>query len=327
MTNWNVLSKYLFEFENTYGQELAALKYRNFNAWQIVKIPLYFNNINTVPSASSLARRKFLGYRILKKTAGAASLLTQLINLWVGSNFKSSNRVLFFTFAGDKLAKDEDGKYFNFLVDGFISSGLIGNYIYAETSVNGDYKQPSRVNIDFKVDQLYTLFPLFKRMSKEELRESEFCVNKLNEKLQSFSDKHGSLKVDMGKLRTIFSMFSAELKMFRFFLGICRPKLIITSEKPGTSFLAAAKSMNIPVLDVQHGIIDKHHPQYIYAEVMSNSKKDMILPDWIALFGNFHREILLKTGFWSDNELTILGSSRMEMNRNRYRTEGKERNI
>ncbi|HEY0677514.1 MAG TPA: hypothetical protein VGD17_04475, partial [Chitinophagaceae bacterium] len=46
-----------------------------------------------------------------------------------------------------------------------------------------------------------------------------------------------------------------------------------------------------------------------------------------ALFGNFHREILLKTGFWSDNELTILGSSRMEMNRNRYRTEGKERNI
>lgn len=319
VATWNFLSKSLYDFEKAYVKELAPLKFGGFNAWQIVKVPLYFNNIHPGAGTNSVTSKTNVFDRSFKRIARLISFIGSLSLLVLHSVFRRRRPVLFFTFSGDKLARDEQGQYFNFLTDGFIINKIVKNYLYAETSLNGVFKQPSKVRLHFKVDLLYMLFPFFKARARKEVLEASKCINVLHEKLDEFSAGNSCLKTDKQVLQNIFLAFAAERRMFSFLLNICRPQLIITSEKPGTSFLAAAKDMNIPTLDIQHGLIDRHHPQYIYSRELEPFKKDMILPQWLGLFGNFHKKVLMDTGFWKENELAVLGSSRMDMNREKYK--------
>ena len=318
MTPWSLLSKSLYDFEKRFCNELAELKYKEFNAWQIAKIPLYFNNLKHVTASDMPVKKRKSLLNIFKKSIDFSRLVFNLFLLYMGSIAKGKRRVVFFSFSGDKFSKNEKGYYFNYLIDGFITEKIISNYIYAESSYNGDHKLPSKIRADFKVDSLFLLYPFYRTAVKREVEKAESCINALHNKLELFSKDTGCLPVDINTLKNIFWSFEAEHRMFILFLKCCRPKFIITSEKPGTSFLAAAKKMQVPTLDVQHGIIDQHHPQYIYAAGLNKTKHTMILPQWIGTFGEFHKEQLLQTGFWKKEELVVFGSCRMEMNRKKY---------
>ncbi len=112
--------------------------------------------------------------------------------------------------------------------------------------------------------------------------------------------------------------FNSEYKYSGLFLRTVRPKLIISSEQLGYGFLAAATRLSITSLDLQHGIIDRFHPQYIYAGKMKAIRDKLIIPSYIGVFGNLHKNVLLHDDFWSQEEIVTLGSDRIQSNREKY---------
>ena len=76
--------------------------------------------------------------------------------------------------------------------------------------------------------------------------------------------------------------------------------------------IAAAKEMKIPVIEIQHGVMDRDHIEHQWPAYMKNKKRELLSPDKIFMWGRYWVEQKLKTGFWSPEELFAYGHSRMD---------------
>lgn len=321
MLDKNIISKGLYYFEEAYFEEIKSRRLEGFNAWQIIKTPLYFGLIRADAGSAGVRQRKpggIAGKVFLKLYSLAANVLYTLAT-WFRWRFRKNERlVLLGAYSGDKPSKLKDGKYFNFLVDPFVAGNMLDRFVYAEQSLNGDLKEPSFVRADFKTDRFNFIISLYQRFfcrKKDTIRLGGEIAGLLNE---HFKKQDADLGIDAASLVNTMQAFRAEYKCWRVLLKALRPALIISSEKPGTGFMAAALSLGIPFVDLQHGVIDRFHPQYMYHPVMRTVKKELVIPHYVGVFGRMHRELLLNGGFWESKEVSILGSSKVEMNRGAF---------
>jgi hypothetical protein len=108
------------------------------------------------------------------------------------------------------------------------------------------------------------------------------------------------------KVRSFFN----EKRIAKKLLRRLTPKIvIITSSEGYYGLIAAAKEIEIPVIEFQHGVQDKYHPQYNWPEFLKNRKHELMIPDSMFLFGAYWKEILLKHRFWKKKELLPIGLS------------------
>ena len=317
------VSRLFFDFEAEHDRELKEIRYRGFMAWALVKSPLYFSLLHprggsdeTVSNHNQKKSFNFFNKVVLqfKKGNDLFSLISQLTRIKFRKQLKEK-RVLFYTFTGDKLTRDKSGNYFNFLTDEFIVEKLVTNYVYAERSFNSDFKLPSRVHIDLKLDCLDSVSSLYRFKNKN--------TGELNISAQRIFTLFNSYLVNKGKdglftinvIKEILLAFSGEFDSNLFLLKIIKPDFIITSEMLGSGLIAAANTLKISSIDLQHGIIDRYHAQYVYNSSLNLFKPFMCLPKYMGVYGELHKEILLKEGFWEASEIKVLGSGRVESNR------------
>lgn len=76
--------------------------------------------------------------------------------------------------------------------------------------------------------------------------------------------------------------------------------------------VAAAMRMGIPVVELQHGIIHRDHPGYIWPAEARGIRERLPIPNRIATYGDFWSDLLLSGGFWQPREITSIGSVRMD---------------
>jgi hypothetical protein len=86
--------------------------------------------------------------------------------------------------------------------------------------------------------------------------------------------------------------------------------------------IAAAKELNVPVIEFQHGIIGKDNVGYQWSPSLLPNKKNMALADNIFVFGQLWQEMLVKNGFWNKEEILSVGSALID--RYRYKHEIKK---
>lgn len=311
-------AKLLTDFEEKHAVELSGCTIRNKLAWSIIKAPLYFGFLqNTIRNGSGeppVINSRSL--RFLKKVKKIIAIGWGILSIaYIKVSQQSSRKVLFYAYAGDKIVKDKEGFYFNFLVDGIIVDEICKNFFYAERSFSGDYKIPARVKANFKIDRLDPLFSYYRVRFKSDA-EAIACAGYLFALLKDFFENSEWLKEK--DILDILVVFLAELSTTTRFLKALKPIAVITSEKPGTGFMAACNEMGIVTVDLQHGIIDDKHPQYIYSSLLAFEKKKMNMPSYIGVFGQLHKDILLKSGFWNANDIVVLGNKRVDVNRSRF---------
>jgi len=315
MVDRSIISRELYNFEEAYFDDFKGKKLEGFNAWQIVKTPLFFELIRLETGPIAAKEAKPAPGAVIKLYNVLANLLYSLIS-WLRFLFSKNERlVLLAAYSGDKTVKLKDGKYFNFLVDPLVSGNILDRYIYAEQSVNGELKEPSFVRTDFKTDRFNAIIALYQRFFCKKGDTVSIAREIARSLDEHFKACNVELKVNAASIANTLQVFRSEYKCWRVLLKALRPALIISSEKPGTGFMAAAGSLGIPFVDLQHGVIDQFHPQYIHHPAMRLVKEEMVLPSFIGVFGQMHQELLLKNGFWDKSEIAILGSSRVEMNR------------
>lgn len=67
--------------------------------------------------------------------------------------------------------------------------------------------------------------------------------------------------------------------------------------------VAAARSLGIPVTEVQHGMFSAREPDYSWSAVHRALPVPLPLPDRILVFGAFWRDEILRAGYWTADEV------------------------
>jgi len=116
------------------------------------------------------------------------------------------------------------------------------------------------------------------------------------------------------------SVFAARFDSFvGVFKGV-RPAVVMSDcYYDRTWAVAAARSLRIPVWELQHGVVYDGHMAYTFDPVSADAHRDTLpVPDLIMTFGPFFRGVLLERGFWRPEEICNLGFPRLSWNAERF---------
>ncbi|MEZ5446127.1 MAG: hypothetical protein R3F45_10170 [Gammaproteobacteria bacterium] len=79
----------------------------------------------------------------------------------------------------------------------------------------------------------------------------------------------------------------------------------VTDAGGKTGEVAAAKSLGLPVVEVQHGMFSHDEPDYAWVRAHRGSGRAMPLPDAIIVFGPLWRRELARNEYWRDQEILL----------------------
>ncbi|GAB4377090.1 MAG: hypothetical protein Kow0075_05080 [Salibacteraceae bacterium] len=139
----------------------------------------------------------------------------------------------------------------------------------------------------------YTLERLFKVLKKTEVDPESRSV---------FDQFCENLNID-ANLDDFVSRFRAEYCVTRFFLKRMKTKVVfLTTHFTNTARIAAAHSLGIEVVELQHGLISDSHPGYTYVKADGS-----LLPDVLITYGQNEVELLEKYELGKTTRLKPLG--------------------
>jgi hypothetical protein len=118
------------------------------------------------------------------------------------------------------------------------------------------------------------------------------------------------------KILLALALFEARRRIFRRLFERLALRALVVSYAPGRhGEIAAARELGLPVIELQHGVIGAHCPDYAWPRELERCKAEMPLPDRIAVFGPTFRDLVLNSGFWSAAEVVATGAAAMEAHR------------
>jgi hypothetical protein len=153
------------------------------------------------------------------------------------------------------------------------------------------------------------VIPMEKILVSIVLRE-KFIYNRVLKALNEIFSTYKYRKIILDNLKYISSYVSRYLSsiiFFRKYFKKHKPKIIFTVCHYCTinkGIIKVANEMNIPTVDVQHGLISKTQPGYI----SKNSIKEDI-PMYIFVYGKYFKDIILENSNWfSSNNIIVTGN-------------------
>ena len=305
------LAQKLAEFEKEHYQQIEKLTFRGHHIWPYIKVSYYFYLIRKDESgqeAQGHVMTQGLIRRLLKKVTD----LLEFSVLLVKFKLTRKHPVLYLAFSVDKVKFEENASFVNQIVDGIQVNNKGIDSLYLEISHNGDYRLPSLVKADVLLDRYLSVIPIFNSYYKNDKE-----INKLSQvfyELMSnyFGVANESQQISIKPIKTLLLQYASEYLFYSFILKATKPKVVISSERAGYALFGVTENLKIASVDLQHGVIDKYHPQYIYSKKLKSIKKTLSLPTYVGVFGQIHKNLMLANGFWDQNDIKVLGSYRIE---------------
>lgn len=100
-------------------------------------------------------------------------------------------------------------------------------------------------------------------------------------------------------------------KVYNYIFKRINPKYLLTANPGEYPLIAAAKEINVKVIELQHGFLSRYYPAYSWATYAKPFKSNMPIPDLIFLYGEYWLEEMKSNGFWNE-ELRAVGSVRLD---------------
>lgn len=157
--------------------------------------------------------------------------------------------------------------------------------------------------------------------NKELVKKKEKLLSNLDKKLSAQPDVFDIIKHELFSPMTdhlLYGFVIKKEKAKKILLSINPFALLLTSPVGLLWWVAAAKELNIRVIEFQHGLIDKFQPQYNWPSFLKNKKSNLLTPDTIFMWGDYWIEENLLLGFWSKDELISCGFSKIDKDRKIY---------
>ena len=131
-----------------------------------------------------------------------------------------------------------------------------------------------------------------------------FNINTLKEidlkSLRNLSNIADTIANDYNQLK----LFLARKKIFKFLFRLYKPKVIFLTCYYGyLPLIKAAKELEIPVIEIQHGIIGSKHSAYNH-KIISND----FYPDYLLTFGDLEKKNPSKSFIFNKNQVYPVGN-------------------
>jgi len=171
-------------------------------------------------------------------------------------------------------------------------------YIY-----NGSGRAPVDTGQDLNLDDINHLGSLMP-MSRE--------TRKLNRSLRKAIvriRKSGLLtEKEMMHLAGQLQNFSDAFSDWLFVLKHLRPsRVLFTPHYYNEGLIHAARTMGIRTIELQHGLISEEDFYYVYPKEVGTFRQRALFADEIAVFGPYWKDVLLKGGEYSPEQIRIIG--------------------
>ncbi|MCX2680678.1 hypothetical protein OOZ15_12055 [Galbibacter sp. EGI 63066] len=119
----------------------------------------------------------------------------------------------------------------------------------------------------------------------------QFVIIKLTKrpKISRLSDLEEHLNTNLDKIRKIYHRHHAGSIFYKLLFKIKKPKKVfVVCYYSNFGLIKACKESNIPVIELQHGIVTKEHRAYYFNKNYGN----FFLPDYFFGFGNYFNKIV-----------------------------------
>jgi hypothetical protein len=304
-------AKVLYDFEQQHFHELSGFQLKGWNMWQVCKAPLYFNLLSAATSSNHAEAAK-PAKGILKRYAqGLARFFHNY--LWIFSR----NKVLFFTYSADKLSQDQQGRFYNSLVDPILQCNLFdrSEILLIEQPHNGGILKPAT----FSPHVNKQVFDVWCRVFRKDLTHAEQrAMVQLARVFTRYLVENGiRQRLSLSYFRNILLQFKSERAFYRLLFRIIKPSRIISSEQMGKGLLAAATELKIKLYELQHGAMDEYYPYYVFDRRFRTLPNNM-RPHRLLVFGQLAKDLLIRKGYFKESEIIAVGKYDMEVYRLKY---------
>lgn len=93
-----------------------------------------------------------------------------------------------------------------------------------------------------------------------------------------------------------------------------RPKMIFLTASSGQlGTIGAAKELQIPVVEIQHGVFNEFYTVYQWPIFYRDRKTELLVPDKIFMWGQYWIDVQKRLGFWRRSDLVLYGNPKMTL--------------
>ncbi len=209
-------------------------------------------------------------------------LIISIVRLWKNPIFARKKDLLFISSPRRVLRKD--GYWWDIYTD-YLMEGLNLSHVAIEHNINLEHHNPPRTANLWYFDFQYALIYIAEKLKV-------FQVSLGNDerallmKIKEMVDSSFGINIDLRRLVLRHLGYRRiRIPYFQFVLKRIRPRAIILLTSYGKEdLIEVAKSWNIPVIEIQHGVISRFHSGYSFP---GEKRKKMTFPDWLFTFGDF----------------------------------------
>jgi len=244
--------------------------------WDYVRQPL-FVTINDLLAGRKNALGKGPTVRERMKF-----LIVSFVRLWKNPIFARKKEILFISSPRRVLRKD--GYWWDIITD-YIMEDLDLSYTSIEHNLYLRHQNPPKTSnlwyFDFENSLIYIAEKL--RMFQVSLNDDERALLR---HIRKWVFKSFGLDIDVKKLVLRHLGYrKIRIPYFRFVLNRIRPKAIVLVTSYGKEdLIESAKSLGIPVIELQHGVIHRYHTGYSFP---GKKHRKTTFPDWLFTFGDY----------------------------------------
>lgn len=193
-----------------------------------------------------------------------------------------------FVFAGHQRRKLlDDNLYWDIYCDFFLDS-LNDDYVYLEEYYLNSHLKPAKTKNIFYCDFLLLLTSLKKRILFEQ--KSAKAVNEFANQINDTLNKIFCVQLDLYTvIQNIKNTYELTCPLYEKVLKKINPEIVFVVVSSGREILiSAAKKLQIPVVELQHGAISKYNMGYSFPY---NQTKHTF-PDYFFSFGEYSRQLV-----------------------------------
>lgn len=251
--------KDFFSFEKR--NKLFEKKHKNLFIWDILRFEIYYDILWNNKTSSSHQEKRSPKILILKE-----------IYFFILSLIIDKCTYLFFTASRNR---DDQGFFFDQNLEDSLQA-CPGAICYESYERKAKNRKSDRITV---FNPIFVIRYFFKFFYKN---------HDFKEIVSLVKSEYSESNISESQINDLIICFQIDYKFYRFVFKMKKPRAIfITQNGIQKGLFAAAKSLGIPVIEVQHGIIDEGHISYSYSPDISYTAMQLYLPTYFFSFSDF----------------------------------------
>ncbi|MCO6451615.1 MAG: hypothetical protein J5I90_12585 [Caldilineales bacterium] len=276
-------------------EQMEDFSFRQFNLFKVFFTDYAFNRqLNRQGQVWRQAQRQNSGRMILNRIIGFFIGVTQIIRLRLAH---APRTLSIFYGATGRITRIEDVTYdlYNARI---VTESNRSQFVIVEDFDDG---VPKTYSADLYISQFSLLIQAIRLLVRV------FMSRGILERGERIAENNPALGYDHREAANIILTFYSNYLTLRIVLALLAPRrILMTCHYGRESFIAAAKSSGVPVIELMHGTV-ADNPFYIYPAGFSDLFPRALFPDRLAVYGAYWRNLVIEGNMFPPDSVFVGG--------------------